>query len=123
MAYFTANTENGVGSSVTATGRYGFVRLEKVDTSDNAVKVIPRNGKKYVVFLNETAKGNYVGEKMFTRYVFRVVITDGKVHIWMKTIGGRQRKTSPGRDSWKQSSKYSWNDPSFTPRRRYTSWK
>jgi hypothetical protein len=93
MYFVGRNNFNGGSGSSSVSGRGGVLTVQLME-GKSFVQVVGRTGKKYGVWLNSAAN-SWIGEKMFIRYAVKVCITDEKVHVWIKRMGGGRpvRKT------------------------------
>lgn len=74
----------------------GFCTVSTSPSNSDLLLVSGRNGRKYSIWMRQ-ANNSWIGEKMFILYGFRVVVTDEKVHVWIKRLGGSRpyrRRTS-----------------------------
>ena len=98
MAYYTssdgAGLEEGKSVQLRASRGYGFISAKVSDANSDLVMVQGRYGKRYGIWMTETSKGSFIGEKMFPRTAVRVVISsDGKLHVWIKSTSRRKSST------------------------------
>jgi len=101
--YFTG--KNTGSENVTLRNPRGGIVTVMFRQSDY-VQVMGRTGKKYGVWLNQ-ASNSLIGEKMFIRYAVKVVVTDEKIHVWIKRMGGmRPKSRSMGRSMYTRGDSY-----------------
>ena len=71
MAYYTssdgAGLEEGKSVQLRASRGNSFISAKVSDANSDLVMVQGRYGKRYGIWMTETSKGSFIGEKMFPR--------------------------------------------------------